>query len=363
MRYSFLIFICFISISYGQKVTSFYEQLHQFNYPETPLPNTCEIYGYTSNLLKTSMFTYDYRGEVLRLHKLKATPATYGFGIQEDELIPKLFAFDKYHKKEVPFENGFLVSTDVSDIEFYHKKNGKTAGQYAIYYRYSVRFSITHKDEILTEKTYEYDEYAQEFSTELRGEDVHIVATNKTTELAKDFNDTVLKRVSWVIKKYLKETIDLSFRREYIKFYGLTKLKKISVGEEIKALQRRLKELKKIDQEIENRAGYQTELQALGEALEHFKSASEYRNLEPFRFYIHANLASIYTLKEQYEQANEHYDIAARHTDKLRFQNIIKEEQDKMQPKWKSKENLFQSITAFSPKYQTVLETKKRVIN
>jgi len=353
MRYSFLVFICFISISYGQKVTSFYEQLHQFNYPETPLPNTCEIYGYTSNLLKASMFTYDYRGEVLRLHKLKTNPAAYGFGIQEEELIPKLFAFDKYHKKEVPFENGFLVSTDVSDIEFYHKKNGKTAGQYAIYYRYSVRFSITHKDEILTEKTYEYDEYAQEFSTELRGEDVHIVATNKTTELAKDFNDAVLKRVSSVIKKHLKETIDLSFRREYIKFYGLTKQKKLSFGEEIKALQRRFKELKKIDQEIENRSGYQTRL----------KSANEYSNLAAFRFYIHANLASIYTLKEQYEQANKHYDIAAKHTDKLRFQNIIKEEQDKMQPKWKSKEALFQSITAFSPKYQTVLETKKRVIN
>ncbi len=364
MRYLPIVLLFFCCALFAQRPTSFYEKLHQFNYPSNPLPQGCKVYGVNTNFKNRSIITKDYRGEELVLHNLKINPLGYHLG--SSGFAPKLFSFSKYHKSEVPNDNGFLLKAVLDDVVLFHEYTGKD-DVYEIKSTYQLHVSIIHKGAVHVEDTYTFNEVAGTFTSALRGQDAHIVATNKATEMAAGLNDAVLKNLVYVFNNFAKKTVDLSFTPSYIKFYGISKTKKLSVGEQIKSLEKRLKGLKKLDENVLDRKAFQTEVGALAKALEQFKEATDYAELMAFRFYVHANLASLHLLMENFDVAEAHYKVASENAEKERFQLLLKEERGKMAPRVQNKPLLFtpdfRFNSTYSEQYLTIKETRKRIIN
>jgi len=360
MRFFLVVFALVSTSCFGQKTTSFYENLFQFNYPSNPVPELYEVYSLVSNIVGADMVTFDYRGEKLILHELKINPV--GYGVNNDQIAPKLFAFDKYPIAQLPKDKGFLITADLSDIEFYHKPT-ETTGKYEIHYSFNLFISVGKAGRIFDEKQYSFQEIAGEFYTQLQGADVHIVATNKATALAKTLNDALLKKSGRLFRNYIRATMDLSFTKQSLKFFGISKLKKLQSESEIRLLDTRLGDLKKLDKIFDERDNYENELQEIVKTLEQLRESPDYKMLPAYRFYIHGNLASLYTLLTHYELARANYEHALANAEKERFRAMITEEQEKMEVKWRNRQTLLNANTAISVRYAKVLETRKSVIN
>lgn len=328
------------------------------------MPNGCEVYGVSTSVNKRSIITYDYRGDKLRLSDLKIRNA--GYSAINNPLVPKLFAFSKYHKPEIPFENGFLLKMEMDDVELYHEYTGED-GVYNINTAYQVRLSVLHKNDIIVSDTLHYNETISTFTSELSGEDVHIIATNKANELALTLNDQVLPAIISSFHQFSKDLVDLSFTQDFIKFYGISKSKKLITGEETKVIEKRIKKLENLDKDILNRDAFNKELEELTTIFIDLRSSDDYKNHESYRFYVHANLASLYTLREDFGKVHYHYNLALTYTDKARFTMMVNEQLGKAMRRKENQSLLFDSTMGFNESYSAnyleIHNTRKRVIN
>jgi len=196
----FCVLLC--SFCYAQNATSYYLNIHQYNYPNNPLPKNCEVYSVSTNIKYRTIFTFDSRGEKLSLKDLKDTHS----------IAPKLYAFSKYHKPKAPHENGFLLTMNIDDIELYHKYSGKD-NLYNIYSTYKLMLAITYRDNVIISDTINYNEVEGSFTSGLSAEDVHIIANNKEIELAHNLNGKILSTVGYTFNSFAKNAIDLSFNK------------------------------------------------------------------------------------------------------------------------------------------------------
>jgi len=114
----------------------------------------------------------------------------------------------------------------MDDVELYHEYTGKD-DIYEIRGDYEYRLSITHKNEIISNDTYKYEEVLGSFTSSLSDEDVHIIATNKASEMAIYLNEKILKSSVAAFRRFASNRVDLSFTLEFIKFYGISKTKKL----------------------------------------------------------------------------------------------------------------------------------------
>ncbi len=348
----------------AQKVTSFYEKLHQFSYPENPLPVSCQVYGVSAEVSNKSIVTIDYRGDRLNLHDLKVLWG--GFNPNNGALIPKLHTFKKYGKSKLPFENGFLLSIDMDDVEVYHKYTGAD-NTYELIAAYEYKLSVKHKDQIVVSDTVKYADVLDTFVSELPEEDIHIIATNKARNLAVNLNEIILKNSVSTFQRFAKNNIDLVFEKDYIKFYGITKHKKLSSGEKLKLLDERLHNIKKLDQDRTNRDAFTNELDDLITSFEELKQSNDYNNNRSFVLYVSSNLASLYALTEYFGLAEKHYKQAEQQVERERFRGILKDEMLKMTRRKKNKSKMFDTDGNFkqelSIEYLNYYTTKIKTIN
>jgi len=254
---------------------------------------------------------------------------------------------------------------NIDDIELYHKYSGKD-NLYNIYSTYKLMLAITYRDNVIISDTINYNEVEGSFTSGLSAEDVHIIANNKEIELAHNLNGKILSTVGYTFNSFAKNAIDLSFFKSYIKFYGISKSKKLASGDQIKILEKRIKALESLDKDIFNRDIFNKELDDLIKLFIDLKQSEDYKNHSSFKFYLHANLASLYTLKEKFEMAKTNYDFGLLYNDKEKFNRIIKEEKLKMEYRKKNKSILFDNNNfneAYSNQYLEIFKTRKRVIN
>jgi len=363
----FTITLVCIATSYfgfGQKSTGFYLKLHQFNYPSAPLPSTCEVYGVSAQVGNKSIITRDHRDDKLVLHDLKVLWGGYDPG--KSGYVPRLFSFDKFHKSTIPFENGFLLKIEMDDVELYHEYTGKD-DIYEIRGDYEYRLSITHKNEIISNDTYKYEEVLGSFTSSLSDEDVHIIATNKASEMAIYLNEKILKSSVAAFRRFASNRVDLSFTLEFIKFYGISKTKKLVSGEKVKELEKMLRDLEGLDKDIFNRERFDERVALLVSEFKNLLSSEDYNNHDSYKFYVNANLASLYTLKESFIKANEYYEVALNHNNKARFVSIVGDELRKTNYRMKNKSLMFNTDGTFnnqlSQKYLNYVKTRKRANN
>ncbi len=356
--------ICGSYFSFAQKTTSFYLKLHQFNYPSNPLPSGCEVYGVSAQVGNKSIVTRDYQGDKLVLHDLKVLwggydPGTTGY-------VPKLYSFDKYHKSKIPYENGFLLKIEMDDVELYHEYTGED-NIYEIKGNIEYRLSVTHQNKTIASDTLYFEEVLGEFTSNLGPEDVHIIATNKASELAIYLNEKILKSSVNAFRSFASRHVDLNFRREFIKFYGISKTKKLTAVEKVKELEKRIKKLERLDENVIQRNNFNIEVEKLVQEFLELKDTVDYINNDSFKLYVNANLASLYTLLESYALVQEYYEIALKYNKKARFVSIINDELNKAKYRMRNKSLLFNEANEFdfqySKKYLEVLLTRKRVIN
>ncbi len=350
------IFFLLHSYSYGQNVNSFYLRLNQYNYPSHPLPTNCEVYGVSSNINNRNIFAYKPNGDKLVLKDLNTS---------SQGLYPKLFSFSKYHKSTIPYDNGFLLNINIDDVELYHEYSGKD-NIYNIYSKYKLVLSITHKKNVIIGDTINYNDIEGSFVSSLSPKDVHIIANNKESELAHNLNSKILSKIVYPLNTDIKDLIDLSFSKDYIKFYGISKAKKLISEDQIKSLGKRIKNLESLDKNILNRDEFNTELNSLITLFSDLKKSKDYTNYNSFKSYAHANLASLYTLKEDFNKAGTNYDYALLYNNKDRFNTILKEEKLKMKYKKENKQILFNDDNfndSYSTQYLKTFKTRKRKIN
>lgn len=364
MRYSILFFLLFAGLCSGQNPNSYNLQIHQYNYPSNPLPNTCEVYGVSAAVENKSIITYDYRGDRLSLKDLKLRNLSYN--PSNSPLIPKLYAFSKYHKSEIPYENGFLLKLDMDDVVLFHEYTGKE-GIYNINSEYEIRLSVSHKDKVIVTDTLRFGKTVGSFTSELPAEDVHIIATNKANELASSLTDNIMSSAIGNFHQFSKNLVDLSFTKDFIRFYGISKQKKLITGEETKVVEKRIKKLEQLDKNILKRDAFNNEVKELTAIFMNFKTTEDYKNYEGYRFYVQANLASLYTLGEIFDKVPYHYNLALTHTEKSRFKIWINDELNKTMRRKENKSLLFDGNMKFndgySASYLEIYNTRKRVIN
>ena len=361
-----LLFLCITGsfFSFAQKTTGFYLKLHQYNYPSHPLPSGCEVYGVSAQVGNKSIVTRDYQGDKLVLHDLKVLwggydPGTTGY-------IPKLYSFDKYHKSTIPYENGFLLKIEMDDVELYHEYTGED-NIYEIKGDYEYRLSVTYQNKIVARDTLYFQEVLGEFTSSLSAEDVHIIATNKASELAINLNEKILRGSVGAFRSFASKYVDLNFHKEFIKFYGISKTKKLVSEQKVKELDRRIKDLKGLDEDVYNRNLFNNEVALLVQEFLKLKSSDDYVNQDAYKVYVNANLASLYTLLESYSLVQEYYKAALSYNKKARFVSIINDELNKAIYRMNKKSLLFKKGNVFderySKKYLEVFQTRKRAIN
>ncbi|MBD1259832.1 hypothetical protein HZY62_04480 [Maribacter polysiphoniae] len=358
------LFIIGMNTSNGQKANSFYLKLHQYDYPTNPLPVSCEVYGVSAQVANKSIYTYDYRGDKLVLHDIKVLwggydPGTVGY-------VPKLFTFYKYHKSTIPYDNGFLLKIEMDDVELYHEYTGKD-NIYEVKGDYEFRLSITHQNAIVTADTLEYSEVLGTFASSLSDEDVHIIATNKASELAIYLNEKILTSSVNAFRRFARARIDLSYTKEYIKFYGISKTKKLEIGEKVHELHKRIKNLEKLDEIVNDRGAFNKEVNLLIEEFTSMKNLNDYAQYDTFKFYVHSNLASLYAITESFNKVRTNYETALTFNDKARFVGIITEELRKSNHRADNKTNLFDEEgkfkETFSHRYLEYYNTREKAIN
>lgn len=362
------IFFCLLLIGtytgYSQKANSFYLKLHQYNYPTNPLPKSCEIYGVSSQVANKSIITYDYRGDKLVLHDIKVLWGGYDPGTKG--YVPKLFAFEKHPNSKIPYSNGFLLKIEMDDVELYHEGTGEN-DMYAIKGDYEFRMSIIHQDAVVVSDTLSYSESLGIFSTGLPKEDVHIIATNKASELAMDLNGKILKSSVNAFRRFAHSRIDLSYTRQYLKFYGISKTKKLNTGVKVMELHKRIKNLEKLDEIVTDRNAFNNELGLLIKEFISLKNSNDYAQNKMFKFYVHSNLASLYTLNESFDKVNSNYETALKYNDRAKFVGIITDELRKTNQRRDNKANLFDRHgnfkDRFSQRYLEYYNTRKKAIN
>jgi hypothetical protein len=349
---------------FGQKATGFYLKLHQFNYPSEPLPSSCEVYGVSAQVGNKSIVTRDYRGDLLVLHDLKVLWGGYDPG--KTGYVPKLFSFDKYHKSTIPYENGFLLKIQMDNVELYHEYTGKD-DIYEIKGDYEYRLSVTHQNKLITTDTLKYQEILGSFSSTLPAEDVHIIATNKASELAIYLNEKILTSSVNAFRNFASRRVDLTYSKEFIKFYGISKLKKLSSGEKVKELEKRLKNLKDLDEEVLNRDNFDREVEMLVDDFKKLIDSEDYNIYDSYKFYINANLASLHAITESYSLVDTYYETALKYNKKARFVSIAADELHKSRWRMNNKSLLFKEDGKFdtrkSQKYSDYFKTRKRANN
>ena len=305
---------------FSQRVTSHYLQLHQYNFPTHPLPNTCEVYGVQTKLSGRSIITYDYRGDKLVVHDLGTQ--RFGYNPGNDGLIPKLFAFKRHTNGNVPYEKGFIIKAETDDVEIYHKFSS-IEKRYNLVSKGQLRIEISHQNKVIVQDTVSFSEKVGEFTSELSEEDIHIIATNKINELGPSLNDNILKSTISTFNALVKASVDLSFRRDYIKFYGLTKLKKFSNPQQLNDIEIAIKSLEKLDENLLDRSSFTSQVNGLIGLFLDLTLTKDYKENTSFQLFVQANLGSLFTLTTDYDNASIHYKKALDLTDKYRIQLVL----------------------------------------
>jgi ASC-1-like (ASCH) protein len=322
------------------------------------------VYGVSAQVGNKSIVMKDYQGDKLVLHDLKVLwggydPGTTGY-------VPKLQTFDKYHKSTIPYDNGFLLKIQMDDVEVYHEYTGED-DIYEIKCDYEYRLAITHKKQVVASDTLKYQKVLGTFTSSLSAKDVHIIATNKASDLAIHLNETILTGSVAAFRNFSRKYVDLTYTKEYIKFYGISKTKKLMTGEQVKVLDQKLKKLKDTDKEIFNRDMFHTHVEELISDFKKLKNSEDYQVHDPYKFYVNANLASLHALLESYALVASYYETALQYNNKARFVSIVADELYKSQYRMTNKAIMFAEDGTFnadlSPKYLTFIETRKRANN
>ena len=360
----FFLFLMSFYLGFAQNPKSYQLKLNQFDYPNYPLPTDCELYGLSSNLYVKSVVAFDHRGEKIALFGFK--PNGLAGGVNFNTLDPKLFSFSKHHTPEIPYANGFLLEMDITDVELFHEYTGKD-NLYTINSSYDVLLSVSYKDEVLHSEIIHYGDVVGTFESALRKKDVVVVATNKAMQIAPAVGADIQSNIIYTFRNVMRNWIDLAFEKKYIKFFKLSKFKKLATGEQIKRLDKRLKNLAKLDEDIIDRLEFDTEVKALLSEFTSLIDSEDYKSHDGFKSFVHANMASLLHLSESFADADVHFDKALIYNDKSAFRMFISEERKHMDSRAQNKALLFDESgrpnAEYSVQYAKKRKTMQREVN
>lgn len=338
---------------FSQNVNPFNLKIGFFDYPVNPLLANCTVYELEVMIQGANIFTKDLNGDKLILNKV-----TYNsFGLNPDSPLfyPKIYSFKKYHKPEIPYENGFSIRVTLSDVELYFIKSD-VENEYNIKQKYFINVSIKYKNIAHTDKTFEIDELIEKFITQLEGNDVMIVAQNKMEFISGAQNEKIIQNVLNWSKEFIKEEIDLVYNIDSHKFYDLSKTNKLKQGAFIDEITSEIKELEKLNVNLKERNPFDQKIDELIIKLTHLSESDDYKNREEIRFYTESNLGNLFNIQEKFDDASVHYEKSLNNTDKRKLIEQINDKLQALKARDKKRKILFDKSGKVKSEYSKMYE-------